>query len=136
MELWLPIQRLNNKYEVSNLGRIRNTKTGKPRVATTRQGGYQYVTALNSAGKCVAIQVHRAVMLAFQPITNPEQAQVHHKDHNPYNNELGNLQWTFSTENQVMKATIMRKKCKKLLGEMISRHGVVYTEKKLRELLS
>ena len=46
MEQWLNIKgyNLDNRFQVSNKGRIRNTKTGRIRKLTSSKGGYLYVS--------------------------------------------------------------------------------------------
>ena len=43
--------------------------------------------------------VHRLIMMAFNPIENDELCIVNHKDKNPLNNKLENLEWLTQLEN-------------------------------------
>ena len=78
MEQWKPIAGLEGKYEVSNLGNIRNSKTG--RVLSQRvRDGYKRINLKDENGKCLTRQVHQLVAAAF--IKNPfSYTQVNHKD--------------------------------------------------------
>lgn len=81
-------------YEVSNLGNVRNRYTKqilKPRIdrGHARVCLYNYLEGKSK----VLIQVHRLVMNHFNP-TTLEGLVVNHKDENPLNNRLDNLEWT------------------------------------------
>jgi hypothetical protein len=99
-EEWLPIKDFEN-YEISSLGRVHNTKTGRM-LKLTAKGGYMFVgLSVNSEGKTLAI--HRLVALAF--IENPEnKPQVNHKDKNRSNNNVSNLEWTTALENNLHRS--------------------------------
>jgi hypothetical protein len=79
-------------YEVSNKeGRIRSVKTGKILKPGKDKCGYSHVT-LCKDGKTSRFQVHRLVATAFIP--NPDNLPVvNHKDENPSNNCVDNLEW-------------------------------------------
>jgi len=83
-------------YEVSNLGNVRNSKTGRM-LKLTCKGGYMFTgLSQNSIGK--TCPVHRLVALTF--IDNPEnKPQVNHKDKNRSNNCVSNLEWSTALEN-------------------------------------
>ena len=78
------------KYEVSNLGKVRNIKSGivlKPYLVN----GY-LVHSLSGYDKRKALLLHRIIAIAF--IDNPEEKpQVNHIDKNKLNNDLSNLKW-------------------------------------------
>jgi len=100
-EQWIKIY--NNLYSVSNLGNVKanernvKTKTGirhykekilKPEV--TADGHLRVV--LSEAGKKKRVFIHRLVAEAFIP--NPNNYQIiNHKDENPANNRVENLEW-------------------------------------------
>lgn len=79
-------------YEVSNLGNIRNKKTGKILKPVHQPSGYTIV-CLRKDGKNNTESVRRVVMNAFRPIQNSNKFDIIHKDNNKQNNELSNLQW-------------------------------------------
>lgn len=63
----------------------------------TKKGGYLYVN-LHSNGKIVHKYIHRLVAEAF--ISNPHNyPQVNHKDENPANNCVENLEWCTAAQN-------------------------------------
>lgn len=99
-EIWKDIAGYEGKYQVSNLGRIRNNSIVlKPYT----QLGYNYV-GLWKDKKCKRFRVHRLVAQAFIP--NPlNLPQINHKDEDKTNNsvwvnldgsidfEKSNLEW-------------------------------------------
>ena len=89
MEIFKEIKGFED-YEVSNHGNVRSLKRDrilKPKI--TR--GYYYVT-LCEDGKKHDKRVNRLVAIAFIP--NPHNLPcVNHKDENPSNNHVDNLEW-------------------------------------------
>lgn len=102
-EIWKPIRGYEGLYEVSNLGRVRSlarTDTGyrcgrKPtydkELAYYLVRGY-YAVVLYKRGKQKHFLVHRLVADAFIPNPN-NYPQINHKDENPKNNIVDNLEW-------------------------------------------
>lgn len=90
-ETWRPVVGLEDQYEVSNYGRVRNIKRGgrllKP-YAQANSGHLSY-RSLGGRGKSLRL-AHRLVYEAFVgPI--PEGLVVRHLDGNPVNNSPQNL---------------------------------------------
>ena len=85
--------------EVSNLGNVRNPKTGTIRKLNLLHTGYVFVSfSLGSRQKRKTIRVHKAVAESFIP--NPEKkTQVNHIDGNKENNCIENLEWVTPKEN-------------------------------------
>ena len=96
MEEWKKIKGFE-KYSVSNMGNVRNDKTGrilKPHISTS---GYHQIMM---GRKTVPQYVHRLVAIAF--INNPEnKCEVDHIDGNKINNTLNNLRWVTKSENRM-----------------------------------
>ena len=95
-EEWRDIKGYEGKYKISNLGRVKSLKDSKgnyrEKILKHRNNcGYLYVDLYkNSRGK--TYQVHRLVAEAFIP--NPNNLPcVNHKDENPSNNCVENLEW-------------------------------------------
>ena len=103
IEEWRKIPKYE-EYKVSNLGRVkrlayyknvcggskqyREEKILKPQ---KRKRGYQAVM-LSKNNKVKSFLIHRLVAIVFIP--NPNNLpQVNHKDENPSNNEVSNLEW-------------------------------------------
>ena len=108
-EIWKDIPGLNNKYEASNLGRIRSTdfcvvgkmmgKTFTRKNKSTilkpilnRSGYHCVMISSNFNGKPGTLLVHRLVALAFLE-NKHNHPQINHKDENKLNNNVSNLEW-------------------------------------------
>ena len=111
MENWKDIKGYEGFYQVSNLGRVRSLERDvflpngivnrhieeKILVPILNAYGYSFVN-LHKNGKSKAILIHRLVAMAF--IENPEhKPQVNHKDENPLNNCVDNLEWCTASYN-------------------------------------
>lgn len=84
-------------YEVSNLGNVRNIKTGRVLRPSMNKGGYQYVgLCLNRKSKIHLI--HRLVATAFIPNLNDKRT-VNHINGIKTDNRVENLEWTTDSEN-------------------------------------
>ena len=95
-EIFMDIKGYEGKYQVSNLGNVRNSK-GKVMKQNKDKDGYMIIT-LHKDGKTKTHKVHRLVLSSFK--ANPDnKPQVNHKDENKENNNLNNLEWCTSKEN-------------------------------------
>ena len=97
MELWKDIKGYEGKYQVSNIGRVRNT-SGKVLTQKTQNRGYRHVLLSNGKGKFKSKLVHRLVADAFVPNPNGFPI-VNHIDENKKNNCSNNLEWCTQSEN-------------------------------------
>ena len=98
-ELCKDIKDYEGHYQVSNLSRVKSIKFGKERILkpVTDRHGYLLV-GLWKNNKQKTYKVHRLVAEAFIP--NPNNLpQVNHKDENPLNNNVNNLEWCNSKYN-------------------------------------
>lgn len=111
IEIWKDIENYEGFYQVSNLGRVRSLERDvfnyrgtvirhieeKILVQGIDRHGYAHIIlCLN--GKRKTMKVHRLVALAFIP--NPEnKPMVNHKDENPLNNCVDNLEWCTASYN-------------------------------------
>lgn len=129
-EEWRTIEEYPN-YMISNKGRVKSLKYGKERIM--KQGkhkdNYCYIM-LYKEGKGKKYLVHRLVTQAF--ISNPQNLPcVNHKDENPQNNHISNLEWcsytyniNYGTRNEkVGKALSIAHKGRKLTQEHITNHS-------------
>ena len=91
LERW----RWSNDYQlyVSTLGRFKDATKNELQIRTG-DGNYLYVET--AQGLRLA---HRVVMITWKPIENADKITVDHKDHNPRNNALSNLEWCTKKEN-------------------------------------
>ena len=86
-------------YEVSNLGKVRNIKSGKVLKPHLNHKGY-LKHHLSKNNKLKELFLHRIVATAF--IDNPEgKPCVNHIDENKLNNDLSNLEWCTVRENLI-----------------------------------
>jgi hypothetical protein len=97
MEEFREIENFDN-YEVSNFGNVRNKKTEKLLKKRLSKNGY-YRIDLRQNSKRSTLLIHRLVALTF--IDNPDDKPcIDHIDNNRANNDIRNLRWCTSKENQ------------------------------------
>lgn len=98
-EIILPIAGWSHYY-ISNLGNVYSDKKGEMNpIKLQLDSKKRYILVnLNSNGQNKRLLVHRLVAQAFLP--NPNNlSDVHHKDDNPQNNTVKNLEWCSHREN-------------------------------------
>ena len=96
IEIWKPIYDL--PYEISNLGNVRRKLDSKYKYKNRlyvkpykNNKGYLCIN-LYKKYKCYKFQIHRLIAIAFIP--NPNNLpEINHKDGNPLNNSIDNLEW-------------------------------------------
>lgn len=84
-------------YKVSNFGRVWSVRTNKIMSGGIVKG-YRQV-GLFKDGESKHYKVHRLVLLAFDYKKYFKGAQVNHRDENPLNNKIDNLEWCTSKYN-------------------------------------
>jgi len=102
-EEWKDIEDFEGLYQVSNLGRVKSLvrpyrRTEKILTPTKNTTGY-FIVGLRRPGSVKGMLVHRLVMQAFEPIDNPEEMTVNHKNFIVTDNRLVNLEWCTTLEN-------------------------------------
>lgn len=99
-EIWKPIQDFDD-YQISNLGNVRNIKTGQKLNPHINRCGY-FSVSLCKNKKVKNFKIHRLIAIAFIP-NQENKPTVHHKDKNKINNSIENLEWaTMSEQNMAI----------------------------------
>lgn len=138
MEYWRNIEGYEGLYQVSNLGRVKSLgrvsvyKDGRKKVLHERilhnflsdQGYYHVMLCKN--GETKRFKVHRLVAMAF--IANPDNLPVvNHKDENPQNNVVENLEWCTQAYNVRYGTMIERGRMKQFNRSDLSKKVAQYT---------
>ena len=111
-EQWEPIGLLDGKYEASTFGRIRHTQSKRIK-AIVFDGhyckfGYDYY--IGGVEKKGWMRVHKAIATTF--IQNPMgKPTINHKDGNPRNNAVDNLEWATAKEQSYHAAVVLHRNC-------------------------
>lgn len=140
MEVWKEIDGYNQRYEVSNYGRVRskdmvvngrlqNCHKIKGRILkphTDKEGYKGIVLCINQKRK--TFRLHRLVAAAFIP--NPDNKPcVDHIDGDKSNNRADNLRWVTTKEN--CNNPITKSRLNKMIGEyMVGRLGGLHQRAK------
>lgn len=126
-EIWKDILGYEGKYQVSNLGNIKNLKylnSNKTKLMCLKKHnkGYKQVE-LSKNHKTKTYLVHRLVAQAFIPNPN-NYPLINHKDFNKQNNNVENLEWCNQSQN-------MKHSCSKIRETCFTRKVTSHTPKKL-----
>lgn len=95
-ETWKDVAGYEGRYQVSDLGNVRNAKgrTLKPQLINS---GYLVVHLMLAGDRKIGL-VHRLVAAAFLP-QDETRTHVNHKDSDKKNNARTNLEWVTRSEN-------------------------------------
>ena len=96
METFIKIEEFNN-YSISNLGNVKNDKTGRILKTYTKPSGYKQVQL---GRKTIPLYIHRLVAKAFIP-NDDNKPQVNHKNGDKSDNRVENLEWVTASENDL-----------------------------------
>lgn len=133
IEVWKPVPKYENWYEVSNWGRIRRSCQGHVTFAgrilsLDLSSDYARVTLYTRNGKRNQhVWIHQAVAGAFLGPCPPGY-QVNHRNGEKKDNTLPNLEYVTPSENQIHRSRVLRKN----MGE--THHRAKLTEDLVREI--
>ena len=136
-EVWKDIPKYKGYYQVSSLGNVRSLiqwnghryiKRNKPYILSQSNTttGYKKVELVKD-GVIKSKKVHRLVAKAFIPRIKGKNI-INHKDGNPKNNHVDNLEWCTQSENMqhaydvgLMKRKICENKEKLIIKDYLSK---------------
>ena len=106
-EVWK--QYLDTKYEVSNLGNVRNKKTKAVLSQENTGNGYLCVGLQMDNGVYKKTRVHRMVAMTLLEIQRTEERnEVDHINGNKADNSVDNLRWCTHKENMNNPVTLRK----------------------------
>lgn len=97
MEKYIVLQGYYDCYAISDLGNVKNLRTGKVLKNTLGKDGY-YSVLLSKDGKKMRIRNHRLVAI-YHLDKVEKKDDVNHKDGIKTNNSKNNLEWCNKSEN-------------------------------------
>lgn len=122
-EIWKPISGYENPYKISNLGNVISLRNNRFLKHHMIKKGYLFVQ-LSKDGKSRNYLVHRLVAGAF--IDNPNNLpEINHKDENPSNNVVFNLEWCTHKYNMNYNNLGKRIKIQKELNELYKQEDTI-----------
>ena len=109
-EIWKDISGYEGLYQVSNWGNVKSLNyrhTGREHNLTPNISSRGYLTVTLSRGRDKdSPRINRLIAMAFIPIPERlleyslEELDVHHKDYDPCNNRVDNLEWLTKEEHR------------------------------------
>lgn len=113
MEEWKDVVGYEELYQVNNSGKVRSHYKGEWKIISDCSTKYGYkVVLLYKDGVRKSARVHRLVAEAFIPNPN-NYPYINHKDENPANNCVENLEWCTAKYN-INYGTCQQRKASKL----------------------
>ncbi len=99
-EIWKPCL-ITPNYEVSNIGRVKNIKSGRILIARLNNKGYNHIELVTQSKGNIntTITIHRLVMQAFKQDLYFEGAHINHINGIKTDNRVENLEWCTQQEN-------------------------------------
>ena len=87
------------RYAATTDGQIWSHLRKKFLSPETLWNGYERVCLIDADGKKNHMRVHRAVLMAYNPVEGMENLDANHLDEDTHNNKLSNLCWMTRKEN-------------------------------------
>lgn len=137
MEVWKDIEGFEGRYQISNLGNVMSLNymaKGYAALLTPKinNKGYAWVDLWRN-NKSHPLQVHRLVAQAF--LNNPDNLPfVNHKDENPLNNNVSNLEWCTPQYNAQYSINLHPERSKWREGRKHRGFGAYKHTKKVRQI--
>jgi hypothetical protein len=99
-EIWKPIDKFKDLYEISSIGRVRsNSRKARILKPGSNKQGYRQVS-LGKDWKFNTFRINRLVAIAFIP--NPDnKPQVNHINGIKWDDRVENLEWVTAKENSI-----------------------------------
>jgi len=92
------LQKAIAKYQPNSNGEVFNKKKGNKLKPAIDHKGYEYISVYIGNKKTKKVKVHRLVATYYLP--NPDNLpQINHKDGDPLNNSVSNLEWCTAAYN-------------------------------------
>lgn len=112
-EVWKDIKNYEGLYQVSNLGRVKSLYFGKETILKPSKNnkGYLFVYLFKDKIRQHCF-IHRLVAETFIENSNNLPC-INHKDENPLNNTLENLEWCSHLYNMTYGTIVERRSTKK-----------------------
>lgn len=122
-EIWKPILGYENLYSISNFGNVFSIQSKRNIKQTKNSKGY-LIVGLCKNKKRKSCLIHRLVAEAF--IDNPNKLpEINHKNENPLNNTITNLEWCTHKYNMNYNNLGKRAKIKKELNEIYKQEDII-----------
>ena len=95
------IPEVKDIYSIDTLGNVySDTLHGRPLKNRLSNVGYYRVALYLIGGGVREYSIHRLIMMAFKPVENMKDLEVNHIDAVRTNNNINNLEWCTTSENQ------------------------------------
>lgn len=131
IEIWKDIPEYEGLYQVSNWGRVKSLK-GKEKILKLQPNSNGYLRiGLSKNGNVIYFFVHRLVASVFLKNDNNHPC-VNHKDENPSNNHVDNLEFC-THEYNMNYGTIIERKRKSMKGKFDGNNNPFYGQKHTEE---
>lgn len=132
VEIWKDIEGYEGLYQVSSFGNIKSLHFGKEKLLKPQPNSNGYLrVSLSKNNNWIYFFVHRLVASVFLK-NNNNLPCVNHKDENPLNNHVSNLEWVTHKEN-MNYGTIIERKRKSMKGKFDGKNNPFYGQKHTEE---
>jgi hypothetical protein len=99
-ERWKAVPGWEGLYEVSDLGRVRNPRTGHIKAQHRHGNKYLQTWLCSPKRNAVCVLVHRLVLAAFKGSPPTDKHEGAHRNGKAADNRLGNLRWALHASNE------------------------------------